>query len=151
MTTTISGCAPVTAPMTQLQIRQFQTREYNVLDKNRAMKAALNVLQDDGYIIKQAESELGFLHAVKEQETSGNGFSRFMLGSDATYDSSKTIECTVNVTIYDQKTRVRANFVSKTLNNRGGVTKSTHITDQNFYQQFFVKVDKGMFIEKGNL
>ena len=53
---TILGCATtgVAPQKTQLQIRQFQTRSYETNDTKMVMKAMLNVLQDDGFIVKNA-------------------------------------------------------------------------------------------------
>src|SRR5210317_827536 len=51
---------------TQLQIRQIQTRTYEIAESELVMKAMLNVLQDDGFIVKTAVPELGLLTATKE-------------------------------------------------------------------------------------
>jgi hypothetical protein len=55
-----------TTPKTQLEIREIQTRSYDTPDTKMVMKAVLNVLQDEGYNIKNAETELGLLTASKE-------------------------------------------------------------------------------------
>lgn len=149
--TALTACASKAPPMTQLQIREYQTRHYDVEDIKMAMKAVLNVLQDDGYNVRQANVELGFLNAVKETQVQGTGFARFMLGAEGTYDTNLVIECTANVSIFNKQTRVRANFVKRVLNNKGGVTDTRQIEDQRFYQDFFAKVDKGMFLEKEKL
>jgi hypothetical protein len=44
---------------TQLQIRQIQTRTYELSESELVMKAMLNVLQDDGFIIKTAVPGIG--------------------------------------------------------------------------------------------
>src|SRR3546814_528333 len=51
---------------TQLQIREYQTRSYENIEQLQAMKAVANALQDDGFIIKDAEVALGIISAGKE-------------------------------------------------------------------------------------
>lgn len=61
---TISGC--VKKPVkSQLQIREFQTKVFNTGNTEKVMKAMLNVLQDDDYIIKNAVLDLGIINAEK--------------------------------------------------------------------------------------
>src|SRR3989304_1429242 len=50
----------------QLQIRELQTRMYDTSDTKMVMKTMLNVLQDDGFIVTEANTELGFLTASKD-------------------------------------------------------------------------------------
>ena len=41
--------------MTQLQRRQLQTREYEAVEKTRILEVAVQVLQDDGFVISNAK------------------------------------------------------------------------------------------------
>ena len=52
----------------QLQIREMQTRSLDTPDVEAVVKAIVNVLQDDGYVTKQVNPELGFINATKEYE-----------------------------------------------------------------------------------
>lgn len=54
---------------TQLQKRQYQTRQYDNIDKETLMKAMLNVLQDEGFIANNANSLLGFISVNEEFST----------------------------------------------------------------------------------
>src|SRR5690349_12138102 len=70
---TVLGCAPAPMPptqrpRTQLQTREFQTRAYETTDTKMVMKALLNVLQDEGFIVKNANENLGLIVATKETE-----------------------------------------------------------------------------------
>ena len=47
--------------------------------------------------------------------------------------------------------KVRAVFQKKVLDNLGGIMGVQQVQDPEFYQTFFSKVDKGIFIEKQNL
>ncbi len=54
------------SPKTQLQLREFQTRSYDTDDTEMIMKAMVNVLQDDGFAIQNANVDLGLITATKE-------------------------------------------------------------------------------------
>lgn len=152
--TGLTACAAKAPEQSQLQIREFQTRLYPIADTKRAMKAVLNVLQDEGYIVKEANTELGFLTATKEVDVESSGaafFGTMFGGRDARWNKNSIIECTANVTERGKEMRVRMNFQKKTMNNKGEVADIQAIGDQKFYQEFFSKVDKGVFIENENL
>lgn len=150
---TILGCATtgIAPQKTQLQIRQFQTRSYETNDTKMVMKAMLNVLQDDGFIVKNAVVDLGLLSAEKsvDIENKGEAFlAAFFAGANAVWKKASIIECTANVSEYGEQARVRVNFQIKVLNNKGGIMKIEQIDDEKYYQDFFSKVDKGIFIQK---
>lgn len=150
------GCATtgVTPTKTQLQIREFQTRSYETNDVKMVMKAMLNVLQDDGFIVKNANVELGFLNATKEVdvESKGEAFvAALFLGAQARWKKNSIIESTANVSEFGKQCRVRVNFQVKVMDNKGGVLEVKQIEDERYYQEFFSKVDKGIFIQKEKL
>lgn len=147
----LTACAAKSPALTQLQIRQYQTKTYDTADTTMAMKAVLNVLQDEAYIVKQANTELGFLTATKEVDVENGAdkfFSSFFMGSSARWDKNSIIEVTANLTSRNSQTRVRLNFQRKTLDNKGNVADIEQLQDEAFYRDFFAKVDKGIFIEK---
>lgn len=153
-------------PQTQLETREFQTRVFDTNDTKLIMKAMLNVLQDDGFIVKNAVTELGLLSATKEvdmqQKMSGgndfwNNVFENMINSgknkrnatvEQTYNKLKIVEVSVNVSEFGQKSKVRANFQAKIIDNKGNTVEVKTVDDPKFYQDFFMKVDKGIFIQK---
>jgi len=154
----VGSCASQRTPgpqKTQLEIRTMQTRLYDTSDMKKIMKAMLNVLQDDGFIVKQVDLDLGFFNATKEVDVENrrkSGWAKFWYGRNyAVYEKTSIIDCTANVSEYGDQMRVRANFQAKTLNNKGGVVSVHVIDDLTYYQDFFSKVDKGVFIEKEKL
>lgn len=158
--TLTSGCATngATPPKTQLQIREFQTRTYETNDTKMVMKALLNVLQDEGFIVKNANVELGLLNATKELDVEKKGEAFLaVLGAvlsktgDARWKKNSIIEATANVSEFGSQTRVRVTFQAKLMDNRGGVTKVEQVEEGKYYQDFFAKVDKGIFIQKEKL
>ncbi len=144
----------VITPMTQLEKRQFQTRTYETADKPLVMKAMLNVLQDEGFIVYNANPLLGFIYGVKDFDTSDKnidiskefGLSKSRLNLNGI--KVATIETTANVTEYGKNMRVRVNFKRKLLNIYGNAQFIDDVNDETYYQDFFAKVDKAIFLQK---
>jgi hypothetical protein len=152
----ITGCAN-NAPQvqkTQLQTREFQTKSYETKDSKMVMKAMLNVLQDDKYIVKNAVLDLGLLSAEKtvDVEDKGEAFMMvFLAGNNAKWKKASIIECTGNVSEVGTAVKVRVNFQLKIVDNQGNIMQVDQIEDEKYYQEFFAKVDKGVFIQKENI
>lgn len=154
----LTGCSSKgeDAPIekTQLQIREFQTRTFDHRDGKSVMKAVLSILQDDGYIVKNAVSDLGLLTATKEVDVENGSekfWSSFWLGHHATWKKNSLIEVSCNISTLGEKTKVRANFQVKIMDNKGGTVEVKPLDDEKFYQTFFSKVDKGLFLHNENL
>ncbi len=153
----VAGCSPHTSQevqKTQLQIREFQTKVFDEIDLRTVMKTMLNVLQDEGFIVKSVSLELGFASVTKEVDVEKSQqvfWSKVLQGEQARWTKQQVLEGTINVTEYGQRMSVRVNFQSKVLDNRGMVIKIQQIEDEKYYQEFFSKVDKGLFIQKQNL
>ena len=173
------ACTPPAPPkpqLTQLQIRELQTREYETTDTKMVIKAVLNVLQDDGFIVKNAVVDLGLITASKELEV--EPVNPFPFGSIFPGDYSRRrgkrsgfdwgmgsgwgnqpvitsknsiIEASANISAFNRVTRVRVNFQRKTVGNNGGTIAVFQIDDLEYYRDFFAKVDKGVFIQKERL
>jgi len=117
----MAGCATIPANVTgagtQLETRQIQTRTYDTLDKAMTMRSVIATLQDLGFTIDQADAELGTITATRLHEY--------------------TMRMTVTVVERDgERVSVRANA-------RIG---ENSVTDAATYQDFFVVLDKAMFL-----
>ncbi len=107
----------VTGPGTQLETRQIQTRQYDTLDKQMTLRSVIATLQDLGFTIDQADLELGTVTATRLHKY--------------------TMRMTVTVVEKGEKQMsVRANA-------RIG---EKSVTDAATYQDFFVVLDKAMFL-----
>ncbi|MFH1049845.1 MAG: hypothetical protein V1779_02815 [bacterium] len=165
----VAGCTVVSyqkqavAPKSQLQTREFQTREFDTNNTKLILKAMINVLQDDGFVIKNADSELGLLFATKEMNISktGTGSNQDFWNQvfenmskkpqqqkEQTYNKIKVVEASINVSEIGRRSKVRANFQAKILDNLGNAVDVYPVEDQKYYQDFFSKVDKGIFLQK---
>ena len=171
----LSGCLPPPPPPpTQLEVREYQTRTFDTADTNLVMKAMLNALQDDGYVVKNAVVELGLITASKESDLapgrSGNsggnifgGLGSIIIGGtgpggvvvgsqrDPSYPKTEVRDFTGNVSAFGKQTKVRVSFQRKVLDNRGDVVEVEAISDLEFYQTFFSRMDKSLFLQKESL
>ncbi len=118
----LAGCATTTPANvigagTQLETRHIQTREYETLDKGMTMRSVIATLQDLGFVIDQADVELGTITATRLHQY--------------------TMRMTVTVVEKD------ADRISVRVNARIG---ENSVTDAATYQDFFVVLDKAMFL-----
>ncbi len=151
--TFLSGCALKGSDnevMTQLQVREIQTREMDTSDTKLVMKSMMNVLQDEGFIIKNAVLDLGLLSAEKHIDIENTPLAMLMLAfnAHATWEKQQILEASANLSEFGDKTRIRINFQMKTLNNFGQVRNVVTVTDPEYYLRFFEKVSKGVFIQE---
>lgn len=133
----------------QLQIRQMQTYTFDVDDFKMVMKAMLNVLQDEGYVVKNVDMSLGFLTATKDVEE--RRALNIWFSDNPQWINQIIIDVTANVSEYQDKIRVRASFQQKEIDNLGVVYSVRQIDNPEFYQNFFSKVSKSIFIQQENL
>lgn len=153
----LTGCAcrsPEDAPMTQLQIREIQSREFDTKDTKLVMKSMMNVLQDEGFIIKNAVLDLGLLSAEKDidiENTSEAIMKTIFVGNHARWSKHRILEASANISEFGDKTRVRMNFQTKSIDNFGCQTSVEPVLDNQYYQIFFEKVSKGLFIQQENI
>jgi hypothetical protein len=153
----ITGCAtgpepPPLPEMTQLQIRQIQTKEYDGIEEKAVIKALIAALQDEGFIISAANPELGLVTAameIRDEDKGTKSWVEFWYGPGiGTYRTTKRLEASATVQKQGAAVRVRINIVAKALTNAGGVVWSQPVYDAKVYQDIFSKVDKAVFLEK---
>lgn len=143
--------------MTQLQIRELQTRTYEEkAGRTKIMQVALAVLQDDGFVVQNANAEMGLLAASKNLhektvDDTGTAFMKgfFGAGSVSTQKWS-TVEATLTVTPFGKQIRVRLS-ARLSASDSGGGTRYEAVTEATFYRAFFTKLEKGIFIEREKL
>ena len=105
----------------QLKVRSYQTKTYDNISKVKAIRATIAVLQDLGFVIDRADSLTGTVSGTK-------------------LDGYKIVmSVTIRQTQKSVKVRANAQYGLKA------------IKDPKIYQDFFVFLNKGMFLEKNAL
>lgn len=121
LSTALIGCAATqraTDGEVSLKLRAMQSRSYDTVDVEKAIRVAMATLQDLGFVIDNADAELGTVSATK-------------LANAAT-------KMTITVRLRGKtEILVRASAQYKLLT----------VEDPTFYQQFFTAYSKSMFLE----
>jgi hypothetical protein len=162
------GCAATTRsrlpPQSALELRQAQSRIVETPDPRLVLKAAINVLQDQGFVIRHADAELGLVTAVTEWRSGRpNKGLRIVKWAAAlpTYGASlllptgrtefSVIEAVVNVTPESARVRVRVSLVAKITDREGNLLRVSPVDDPLLYQRFLAGLDKAAFLEREGL
>jgi hypothetical protein len=66
-------------------------------------------------------------------------------------DKSSILEASANVASFGSETRLRINFQLKSLENGSNLKQIQTVLDGRAYQEFFSKVDKGLFRQREDL
>lgn len=147
-----SNCAIAkrTKKMSQLELREMQTRIFDTPDTTRVMKSAINTLQDSGFVIQEIDTDLGFIRAQKTFKKHhidkkrvagwsmmlavmtattilsygtnvGSMYDPSMRISNEMRDKTAVVDTNVNIEKFGQnKTKVRFVLVEKILQNADG-------------------------------
>lgn len=105
----------------QMQLRNMQTRSFDVADRNQALRGVIAALQDLGFIIERANEPLGLVTGARFAEP--RWFD--VVG--------------VTVTVREQgdgKMSIRAN----------AIYNNAPVTDPKVYQNFFAALERSLFI-----
>jgi hypothetical protein len=104
----------------QAALRQMETRSFEGVDRNQAVRGVMAALQDLGFIIERVNEPLGLVTAARFAEPS----------------YSDVVGVTVTVRPQgDQKMEIRVNAI---YNNKP-------ITDAKIYQNFFATLQRSLF------
>lgn len=130
----------------------MQTRTFVNHDAKAVMKEVISVLQDEGFMLKNVSGELGILTAERDaniEKFSSKFWAYIFSGKRARWKKQSVLEITTNVTEDKAKTRVRINFLLRILDNLGRVVDIQQIYDEEVYNDFFNKVQKGLLANQG--
>lgn len=108
---------------TSVQLRSIQTRSFETSDKAKTMRSIIATLQDLGFVVDKADLDLGSVSATKL-----SGYALRMTVSVRPSESGKSMI-------------VRAN----------AQYNSTPVTDPKPYQDFFVSLQKSLFLTANNV
>ena len=157
---TLFGCASTKKPMSTLEVRSIQTKEYDSTTQLTVYKALINALLDRGFILKASDSDAGVVLANVTSTKLNNGevltkavATYFTLGlnwvfGDNNMEDTLSIDVSANVTQLQGITRVRINAVAKRMNSDGEVVESEMIVEPQYYNSIFEQIEKSVFLEQ---
>ena len=154
-----AGCADRIAPAkTQLEVRAFQTYTFDTADNKLVMKGLFNVLQDDGYVVRNAVIELGLITATKETDLAPGRSGQPVLVIGGSFGGStqeapiphkiEVRDFTGNVTELGERTRTSVPAESA---GQPRVPRRGHDHQPSFYRDFFARMDKSVFLQNERL
>lgn len=157
----LGGCASSgrTAPVaTPLEMRALQSRSYPVRDTQVIMKAVLAALQDEGFVVKTADVNLGLISAERQGVRPVSGAAKLgrwalIIGNPllAALTPGPTggvsvLEATANVSSAGDEARLRLSLQLKTLDAAARLKSVQAVTDAAVYQELFARIDKTLFL-----
>jgi hypothetical protein len=159
-----SGSGRVLLPQASLELRQAQTRAFEGGDARAALKAAVDVLQDEGFVIREADADLGFVAGVKQWQSSSSSKGLSVLkwvAAPMTYGASlllpagrneySSLEANVNVTGETTRTRVRVSLVTKVTDKKGEMVRVETVQDPAAYQAILARMDRAVYLHEEGL
>lgn len=115
--TTGSAKEALTTDMSQVQLRQIQSRAFDTTNRTKMLRTIISTLQDLGFVIDKADDDLGTVSATKL-----NGYQLRMTVTVRPKGSKQLL------------VRANAQYMVKT------------VEDPLPYQQFFTSLEKAIFL-----
>ena len=139
-----------------LPLRQLQTRRFDTSDEKTLLAAGAGILQDLGFTLDASEPQLGVIVASKDRSAVEAGqviFSLFLAalaGAPVPWDEKQKIRAsfvTKPAGTERPSVLVRVTFQRIVWNTAKQVTKTEPLDEPRFYQEFFEKLSKAVFLE----
>jgi len=138
------SCAAPQPELSGLEAQELQARIIET-DKRTVFNASVSVLQDAGYVLRNADYETGLITAAGQTKDNTNLF-----GVLASTSSSVQTTASVFVEPWNRNgTRIRVSFVEaeRMSGQYGQSTNSDHtIYSAEVYRNFFNELDKAIFV-----
>lgn len=139
-----------------LTLRQAQTRRFDSKDEKALLAASAAVLQDLGFTLDASETELGVIVASKDRsaveaaQIVGSLVMALLLGVYVPTDRNQKIRAALITRpsgSNSDSTLVRVTFQRIVWNDQGRISKMEPLNDARFYQEFFERLSKSVFLE----
>jgi hypothetical protein len=142
--------------------RQLQTRRFETKDEKNILSSGVAVLQDLGFSIGASASDLGFIFATKNTSAVEPGqvaasvlIALITALGKSPYvmpvDRDQLVRVALTTRVIDDHTLVHVTFQRIVTNTENRITKIELLTDPKFYQEFFEKLSKAVFLDAHEL
>lgn len=161
----LSGCAQkvpkeaLQLTSESLKLRQLQTRRFDSKHEKALLAAGAGVLQDLGFTLDESETELGVIVASKDRSAveAGQVIGAVLLaflGVPTPIDKNQKIRASLVTRPAGEdkaSTLVRVTFQRIVWDTQGRITKTEPLNEPRFYQEFFERFSKAVFLEAHEL
>ncbi len=139
-----------------LEQRQLQTRYFDTPEEIRLLTAVTAVLQDLGFTHDDSETGFGIVVASKQRDAREVGqivvaiFVAALTGTWMPTDDEQLMRASVvtrPIGDTGERTAVRVTFQRIVWNTEGQVTHAESLTKPAFYQEFFARLSKAVFLQ----
>ncbi len=136
-------CCAVEVPPSpsMLELRERQTRFFDTADTFMVMKAVINTLQDNGFVIQKAEFDLGYIRAQKDIK-----LKRTMKGRVALYSTSFALNATCLALSFGANPAAIIGMFQDSMRIKNEIAPHTVIFDSNVVVQKVGKRTKVRFV-----
>lgn len=141
-----------------LQDRQLQMRRYETDDEEKMLAASAALLQDLGFNLDESETRLGVISASKSRDAQETGqmvgriFVAVFFGVNMPTDTVQKIFASVVTRPAGAKNIVvRVTFSRIVWNNQKHISKQERMNEPKYYQEFFDKLSKSVFLEANQI
>ncbi|MDH4318028.1 MAG: hypothetical protein OEV64_06530 [Desulfobulbaceae bacterium] len=144
----------------QLELREMQSASVESTDMKHILGIIIQVLQDDEYTIDNLDSDIGYFSAEKKLDGGKEEYQFEIFDIYYPYALYKLknldrfiieVKATISVRVQQNNSQIRASFISNMIDEEGKIKSVKTIDDPKFYQEFFLKINKGLFLQKHNL
>lgn len=168
---TLPACAP-TIPKEVLQLsseslalRQLQTRRFDTKDERSLLSAGAALLQDLGFTIEASSTDLGLIVVSKDRSAveAGQVTTSIVIGLLTSavgapvfmpWDEKQKMRASLITRPYgpnNENTLVRITFQRVVWDTSKKISKTEPLNDPKFYQEFFEKLSKAVFLDAHEL
>lgn len=137
-----------------LKLRQLQTRRFDSKDEKALLAAGAGVLQDLGFTLDESETKLGVIVASKERSAVETGQVILSVLLGVPWDTNQKIRASLVTRPAGtavESTLVRVTFQRIVWNSERRISKTEPLNEPEFYQEFFARLSKAVFLDAHEL
>ena len=154
----MAGCE-TTAPKNALQWnertmqnRQMQSRRFDTADEKKILRGCALLLQDLGFNLTASESAVGLINAQKDRtavegdQVAAKVLAAIFLDADVTIDARQKMKASIVTRPQEGKIIVRVTFQRVVYDEQGHVSRQEPLNEPGYYQEFFERLSKSLFL-----
>jgi len=155
----VAGCASLpkdalSASETLMSDRVMQSRKYETTDEDRILLSCAGVLQDLGFILEESDTDIGLISASKMRSALDprqiivSYAAVFLFMPPLPTDKEQKFRASVTTRpAGDSHIAVRVTFQRIVWNSQEDVTRREPLKEPEFYQEFFDRLSKSIFLD----